>query len=546
MGLSVSTNGVAKVGASRKRLVGTNQQEAFLAALIEGDSNLEVQARAGSGKSTLAREGINRLREAGHKGTVAYSTFGSQNVKDFQNGLPPGATAKTLHSLGFEMVKASLGNSVQVDNWKVDTITRKYFPSQWGDKLERSAVSRLVGLCKANLVDGEIASELMELAGQHQVDMGNRHLDILAVVPEVLRSCKENTASIDYDDMIWLPVVLGLRNVRPIHVLFIDESQDLNFCQHELAALLCPTGRIVSIGDPYQAIYAFRGADSQSMDTLFDRLAATDRGADSYPLTITWRCPSSHVDLARQLVSDLQAAPNAKRGEIRELSEQAAIANLKPGDMALCRNNSPLVTHCLELIRRGMKAVVRGRDIGKGLLTLVARLKAKSIPELVGNLEAYRVEQYSILSRLNNPDIALMNLNDQCASLLALCNDCLSVDHLKSKIESLFSDDDESNAVVFSTVHRAKGLERNSITILRTDLLPHPACRTQSAQRQEWNLLYVALTRATELLNFSGPIPEPLNIQSRSNSAHGQDTRSAQPFLPSGGFDPLKDTSSLD
>ena len=64
---------------------------------------------------------------------------------------------------------------------------------------------------------------------------------------------------IDFDDMIWLPVVLDLPQ-RKFDRVFIDECQDLNRSQIELSLrAVKPDGRILAVGDPHQAIYSFRG-----------------------------------------------------------------------------------------------------------------------------------------------------------------------------------------------------------------------------------------------------------------------------------------------
>lgn len=542
VGLTVSSNGSQRSTAGRVPLAGTSQQEAIWTELVNGESNVEVQALAGTGKSTTAREGIHRIKEAGRKGSIAYAVFNKHVAAEFQKSLPPGAIAGTLHALGFKMLKSKLGN-VSIEQYKVDRLAEKYFPGRWDQKTERMAVVKLVGLCKSHLISGEESADLLDFAASHDIDLGRNNRDVLAVVPEVLEECRQQTDVIDFDDMVWLPVALDLTPARPFDFLFVDESQDLNFGQHALVRALCPTGRIVSIGDPNQAIYAFRGADSNSMDTLATWLSTSERGLSKFPLTVTWRCPKSHVELARKIVPGLEAAPNAIEGEIDVLNEGQAMEALRPGDMAICRNNAPLISACFGQIRRGVKAVVRGRDIGKGLLTLMARMKANTILELIGKLDDYRVREIANISQLRHPEQALASLNDRVECLLALCSECPSIDSIKSKIETLFSDDDESNAVVFSTVHRAKGLERSSITLLRTDLLPHPACRTSVAQRQEMNLLYVALTRATRRLTFVGQKPEPLT---RHDAGSGITKEMIARAIEARGFDPLRDCSPLD
>ena len=72
-------------------------------------------------------------------------------------------------------------------------------------------------------------------------------------------------AVIDFDDMIWLPVALNLPIPMTFDFLIVDEYQDSNITQQELALRFCPSGRMVIVGDRYQSIYQFRGADTMAI-----------------------------------------------------------------------------------------------------------------------------------------------------------------------------------------------------------------------------------------------------------------------------------------
>src|SRR5262249_55889188 len=64
--------------------------------------------------------------------------------------------------------------------------------------------------------------------------------------------------------------------------------------------------------------------------------------------------------------------------------------------------------------------------------------------------------------------------------------------------------DDATNAdtLIFSTVHKAKGLEFDTVYILKSELMPHPAAKRGWQLDQEYNIIYVALTRAKQRLYF--------------------------------------------
>jgi len=68
-------------------------------------------------------------------------------------------------------------------------------------------------------------------------------------------------------------------------------------------------------------------------------------------------------------------------------------------------------------------------------------------------------------------------------------------------IDRIFSDD--VDGTIFSSVHRAKGLEADTVYIIRPDQLPLIR-KNQSDWElgQEYNLKYVALTRSKNRLVF--------------------------------------------
>jgi DNA helicase-2/ATP-dependent DNA helicase PcrA len=489
-------------GPAPRRRSGSPQQEAFWRELAGGSSHVLLEARAGAGKSTSCAEGMHRLPR-GLK--VTYCAFNKAIAAEFQARAPAGCVAATMHSLGYAAVRAAYGDVV-INDYKTADLAEKYFPRRHEDKESRYAAAKLVSACKAGLAWGADPDALADLAGAAGVDLGDAGEDVLAVVPELLRESKELTSVIDFDDMIWLPVVNGL-TPRPCDVLFVDEAQDLNPAQQAMAGRLCPDGRVVVVGDPRQSIYAFRGADAESITNMADQLAYSARGLARYPLTVTWRCPASHVRLANAIVPDLESAPGAAEGSVEGLSPEDALKALAPGAMALCRTNAPLVSACYRLLRAGVPAVIRGRDVGRGLLTLVARLRARSVPDLVGRLDDYHAAETGKLCKLRHPEPALIALEDKVACLLAMTEGQTSVDGLKARIESLFTDVSERGAVLLSSVHRAKGLERPSVTVLAPEQLPHPMARTPAERGQEANLAYVAATRSKDRLVFAGPVP---------------------------------------
>lgn len=481
-------------------VVGSQQQEEFWAEFLAGDANIVLQARAGCGKSFSAREAMKRSRRR-----CVYTAYSKHVADEFQRGLPYGCSAATMHSIGLRACRDAFPN-LKINDNKVDRIMR-----EWCVGLSRESVTglkTLVSLSKGYLFDGGDRDTLNGIIAKHGVTLGYDRERVPDLLWTVLEACKEDVAEIDFDDMVWFPVVHGLRPATCDHLL-IDEAQDLNRCRQALAMLVGREGKITVIGDPAQAIYGFQGADIDSIPNMREMLGETPRNVVRMPLTMTRRCPRSIVELARTVVPDLEAMPEAPDGEIETIGADALLGMLIPGDMVLCRTNAPLVSTAFRLIRDGIPATIRGRDFGSGLVRFVRSLKASTCLDLIGRLSIHEEQEAEKLRASKARPEAFTTLADRCQCLREIACSVDTVDEVVRRIETIFSD--EGGGVILSSIHRSKGLEADRVFIVRPELLPHPSAKAEWERVQEINLAYVAVTRAKQSLYFvGGDIPEIL------------------------------------
>jgi hypothetical protein len=263
-----------------------------------------------------------------------------------------------------------------------------------------SAVLKLVGFCK-NLTTGiPDLNAVIDIADERNVSVGDEFEKDFppAVIAELALATmkqsliRDHSDRVSFNDMVWLPVAQGW--VKPTFALsVVDEAQDMNLPQLMMAELATKKdGRICIVGDDRQAIYGFRGAASDGMHLMQQRLNASTLG-----LTTTYRCPRTVVALASEIVPDYHAAPTAPEGTVLDLDLTAAIAGLAVGDAVLSRLNAPLMGICLSLLRKGIPARIEGRDIGKQLVGMVRKLKAKSVPDFLRKLNAWGSKQVRAL-----------------------------------------------------------------------------------------------------------------------------------------------------
>ena len=371
------------------------------------------------------------------------------------------------------------------------------------------------------------SDEIKEICKHFEIADIYKYSIVASAIEQVLK-VDENQArkkiEFDFTDQIWLPLKWQLREERwfkPYQFVLVDECQDLNAIQLELAIALAGQGRMLFVGDPKQAIMGFAGADCNSYQNIVDRTQATE-----LPLSICYRCPKTHVELVQRNFPEIAIKPNsiAIPGHIESITESDLWSNkpcrLITGDMVICRKTAPLVKLCIRLIARGIAATVKGKAIGELIkldLQEIAKMPGFRYPSFNDAVSAYRAAKQQRYEGLENEEQLREALKDKLEALTEIYksqSQATCIAHLESYIDSLFSD--ETSPITLSTCHRAKGLEGDRIFIISPNDLPMLWRNQQGWQlEQEHNLLYVALTRSKSELYVVGnaswlnPKPEP-------------------------------------
>lgn len=457
-------------------------QEAIFEAVANTEHNLVVQARAGTGKTTTLVEALT-WRPAGLS-TVAIA-FNKAMQVELAGRVPPGVDTKTLHSVGFAACK-NARPAIQVDNDKIYKIIKRLYPKAFN---QLGKIKRLVGLGKNTL---ETTHEgLWTLAERHNLDDDEEHPIELLVeqAQKVLVESDNDLTVMDFDDMIYLPASRGW-SPRTADFVMVDEAQDLNVPQLILVdGMLRNGGRLLAVGDDRQAIYGWRGAGDGVLMTL-----VREFNAKLLPMPITYRCPKKVVAIAKTVVEDFTAPPDAIEGEVAHKTIEQLLEEAAPGDFVLSRTNAPLMKLAIELLKLDRPATIAGKDIGKSLGQLITKSKTSSVAELSAWLENYlRAE----LIRLSERETELEESVDRIEAVRALCEGLSKTSDVQDRITRIFSDSDAANRIVCSTVHRAKGLERDRVWLLEETFA------SGYKSRYTDNLYYVAVTRARKSLFFA-------------------------------------------
>jgi superfamily I DNA/RNA helicase len=262
------------------------------------------------------------------------------------------------------------------------------------------------------------------------------YFKMLRILLEKGNSYAEEEKQIDYADMLYIPHIWELESKDKYDFLFIDECQDLSAAQLFIAKkLVAYDGRVIAVGDPYQAINGFAGADTDS----FNRVADTFK-AKKLPLTKCFRCPDDVIKKAKEINSNI--TENEIGGFVQEIKYCNVVKMTKPGDLIIARNKKQIISIVSLFINKNKRINVR------------AELANEILPEL--------------MKRHSCGEIAI-----------------------RKAITA------QGNTIKIMTIHGAKGLENDRVFIIGYNNLPVNDDNMQDWEKeQEKNILYVALTRA--------------------------------------------------
>ena len=486
------------------------QQTAIFNFVLHESGNALIKARAGSGKTSTMITAMKLVPQTKRCLFLAFNKSIqeeiSKKLEGFQN-----CTVKTVHSLGFSMLsrhfKLSYGQNVKVDeykyvkrlrdvvmDYKIDGITDADKKGWFSD-----TVLDLLNFSRLDLAQSE--KEIASCAKRHGIEVRSEEC---SVVKDLMKWGVENHDVLDYTDMVWMPCELGIQPYGlSFDWVFNDEAQDYApIYMHLLKKCLARGSRLVACGDEYQCIYGFAGA-SESVFRSFEEFPNTS----VFPLSTSYRCDKAIIRKAQTIVPDITARDGAGTGYVRYNS---SLADIRDGDMVLCRDNAPLFELYTKLVDSGKACYFNGNAVNAGYFNSTLKkfkhgsLLSKSLesdglfPRMY--LDMLRYVNELVASGLSKEDAVVtsgvLGKYDKISSLMTLARNCVTIEQLEDKIGRIFAE--EKKGICLSTIHKAKGLECD-----RVHILPNSAFHNQNRDTQEEkNISYVAITRAKHSLFF--------------------------------------------
>src|SRR6266852_3623779 len=451
-------------------------EQCEILSLANSTSNLQIIAYAGTGKTST----LELLAKACSTKPKLCLAFNKRIAEEMAKRFPDTTDCRTFNSLGHRIWSKTIPKRVTLDTKKTSNLFKEVAKAYskndqknlWENYFE---ITSAVGLAKSvGYVPKMAFTSARRLCnGEFFNTLEDRLSPMLQTVVDQILIWSIKTGyegNLDFNDQIYLPALFGGTFPR-FPVVMVDEAQDLSPTNHAMIEKLCKHTRLISVGDPYQSIYGFRGAKiggMQAQALAFDCLQRT--------LSISFRCQSEIVKSVHWRVPDFRWQTKGGRVERLDKLEPASIVD---GAAIISRNNAPLFGCALNLLACGRSVRVAGSDIGPKLVGILRRFGDEGISRsaVLGQIADWeaRKAEYSSSAK----DLA------DCMRLFA--SHSANLGQAIAYAEYLFA---QEGTIALITGHKAKGLEWNTVYHLDPWLIRE--------SEQELNLRYVIQTRARE------------------------------------------------
>jgi len=480
-------------------------------AIFENENaDKKIEAVAGSGKTTTLIEYAERHKDK----NILYLAFNRSVAREVSAKAPLNLVVLTAHSLAFRGMFAGKKPSLKpltsrlIENYllfKVRGITLKV-------GIKRVLFFELI----KKIVDNWFYSDYFSFRDFFENWIKDNNQYLKAVVEKDKISPKGVTELL-YDSALKIIKLLSSGEVPIPHdfylkefqlkkpklnydVIMLDEAQDSNPAM--LSIILNQDAQKIIVGDPHQQIYAWRGAVN-SMDRV---------NFPTFRLSKSFRFGEEVALLSEVLIK--------KYKEIDNFEVKGVGGGKKEGlkNLIVARSNAGLLVRSLNLADRGEKFRIEG-----GISALMTLDDPKvSLKDIILFKETGRTTNYFLSAFKDWIElIEFAKENSEVYPTLygfvKLVNEfgnriLVYLEEIEAMQKEIDEEVDEYD-IVLSTVHKAKGLEFNEVTLIND--FPDIGSKNLKDRVEVINLLYVAITRSRTTVRGGGRLLERLKEEAQ-------------------------------
>jgi hypothetical protein len=500
---------------SRSDVKPTSEQEFICQNLPRNGQIMLINAYAGSGKTETLRLISERYPEI----KFTYLCYNKDTAEKAKRKFPSNVKCKTIHSLAY----AAVGRFYKQDYRMPSS---REVMQKFGIKKPYLAVLALETIDKyCNSEDNVISGNHIGEDEQHRALILNKYPDLVGIAQTIWDEMidRESPTPISHDGYLKL-WSLGSPHVSG-DVILHDESQDMNPVTMRILREQVKHGNpgLVIVGDSHQAIYGWRGAIN-SMEMLRP-LATYERS-----LTASFRFGQKIANKAATVLKNL-------KNDQTSIVGLGPTTGLLPEKAYIGRRNSSLIAMAIER----MKVLPESKFHFAG-----TRVEANWDPYYL-----YEFQKPLDLLNLKNgrPDLVEMEQMkkfesyDEVVALISGDDEGDGIDRelewfIKNLIEP-YGDElpelinglrsrsvsPDAAEMSFSTAHRSKGLEWREVEMIDDFWIPREVTELtplSDEEIEEVNAIYVAMTRASELITYGVSLSEWLDkVESADNERRG-------------------------
>jgi len=468
----------------------TSQQLHILDLVENTRNNILVRSGPGTGKTRMLRF-IDELIDERYN--ALYLAFNKRIVEEAkapdEDGNPKfhdTTDIKTINGVCHSAWQGTASGNLTVDEQKTMKIFRGFITSLSRDQqneawIDYSLIRQSVGLAKAlgYVPEGIYPRAKRLITTEDFFDSLEEKPSQLArdIIDKILGiSIKQAYAgTIDYNDQLYMATLFG-GSFQYYPLLMVDERQDFSPINAEMLAIYREKGtRVIAVGDEYQSIYAFRGAVQDGMQK-----AAEEPDCIVANLSVSFRCPS---EIVKHQTRNPELTWSREGGKVTGINN-LHVSDISDDSVVICRNNAPLFSLALRLLRDRRAVTITGTDIGGKIVKIMNKFGPDTMKQeqVVDAIERWRQDKLAVESTTAS-DTA------DCMRVFACFGKTLS--EATGYAEFLFK---QRGPVTLTTGHKAKGLEWERVYHLDPFLI------RVDKEEQEKNLSYVITTRSANEL----------------------------------------------
>lgn len=473
--------------------------------------SLKISAFAGTGKTTTLSAIANSTQKKG-----LYLAFNKSIASEARSKFPQSVDCRTTHSIAFRAVPSRYrGNSAKLTTSLQSNIVAKLLGI---DELAIGGVilkPRSLGFLTAKTIQNFCSSAEEEPRAEHVPLVGKLRMIDLQYQAQ-FRGYISELAGHLWERMLdpTDPAPMGHDGYLKLWSLskpqlgydfvLLDEAQDTN--EAVLSVMRSQASHLTLVGDRHQQIYEWRGA--------INAMANVEADAEAF-LTRSFRFGEALADAASSILRVL----NEERRLVGNPNKKTLIAAAGRTGTTLCRTNAGVISVVLDAIHTNQRPhVVGGVSELVRMLEDVGRLKL-SIPASSPDFFGFRDWQEVVEFSGTEEGESLRSF----VKVVSAHGEIVLIDRLSS-----VAPEEAGADLIVSTGHKAKGREWDTVS-LHSDFdlrLSKDDPKKTVLNGEEARLLYVATTRARDLLVVPSRLAEKWNVPSLESAVAG----AASPF----------------